>query len=86
MNLDKDGRVFVNGELLEEPYVDEYDYGETNVEFPYQVPESRIFVMGDHRSVSIDSRNTAVGCIAKDQIVGALVLRIWPIKMFGVVE
>lgn len=86
VNLDKDGRVFVNGELLEEPYVDEYDYGETNVEFPYQVPESRIFVMGDHRSVSIDSRNTAVGCIAKDQIVGALVLRIWPIKMFGVVE
>lgn len=86
VDMDMEGRVYVNGDQLEEPYVDEYDYGETNIEFPYQVPESRIFVMGDHRSVSIDSRNSAVGCIARDQIVGALVLRIWPLKMFGPVR
>ena len=86
VDMDREGRVYVNGEQLEEPYVDEYNYGETNIEFPYQVPESRIFVMGDHRSVSIDSRNSAVGCIARDQIVGALVLRIWPLKMFGLVR
>ena len=86
VDMDREGRVYVNGAQLEEPYVDEYDYGETNIEFPYQVPESRIFVMGDHRSVSIDSRNSAVGCISKDQIVGALVLRVWPLKMFGLVK
>lgn len=86
VDMDREGRVYVNGDQLQEPYIDEYDYGETNIEFPYQVPESRIFVMGDHRSVSIDSRNSAVGCIARDQIVGALVLRIWPLKMFGLVR
>ena len=86
VDMDSEGRVYVNGDQLEEPYVDEYDYGETNIEFPYQVPDSRIFVMGDHRSVSIDSRNSAVGCIARDQIVGALVLRVWPVKMFGLVR
>ena len=86
VNLDKDGRVFVNGELLEEPYVDEYDYGETNVEFPYQVPESRIFVMGDNRSVSIDSRNTSIGCISEEQIVGKIVFRIWPLAQMGAVH
>ena len=86
VDMDSEGRVYVNGDQLEEPYVDEYDYGETNIDFPYQVPDSRIFVMGDHRSVSIDSRNSAVGCIARDQIVGALVLRVWPVKMFGLVR
>ena len=86
VNLDKDGRVFVNGELLEEPYVDEYDYGETNVEFPYQVPESRIFVLGDHRSVSIDSRNSSVGCVADEQIVGELIFKVWPLQGFGLVR
>ena len=86
VDIDKQGRVYLNGEMLDEPYVDEYDFGETNIELPYQVPESRIFVMGDHRSVSIDSRNGAVGCISNDQIVGALVFRVWPIEYFGIVK
>ena len=86
VDIDREGRVYLNGDQLDEPYVDQYDYGETNIELPYQVPESRIFVMGDHRSVSIDSRNAAVGCISKDQIVGALVFRIWPLEFFGIVK
>ncbi len=79
----KDGEVTVNGQLLNEPYVEELALGNCNIELPYQVPESRVFVMGDHRSVSIDSRNTAVGCVSEDQIVGKLVFRIWPLSNFG---
>ena len=86
VDIDKEGRLYLNGELLDEPYVDDYDFGETNIELPYQVPESRIFVVGDHRSVSIDSRNAAVGCISNDQIVGALIFRVWPLEVFGIVK
>ena len=70
VNLDADGNVSVNGILLDEPYVAEKAYGETNIELPYQVPEDRYFLMGDNRDVSVDSRSTAVGCIAEEQIVG----------------
>ena len=83
VDITKDGEVLVNGELLDEPYVTEPSRGNCNIELPYQVPESRVFVMGDHRSVSIDSRNSAVGCVADDQIVGKLVFRIWPLDGFG---
>lgn len=72
--------------LLEEPYLEEKAMGDCNIQFPYQVPESRIFVMGDHRSISVDSRNTAVGCVAEEQLVGKLVFRVWPIPAFGKVE
>ena len=64
----------------------ELAYGETDIELPYQVPESRIFVMGDHRSVSVDSRNTAVGCVAEEQIVGKIIFRVWPLSEFGAVS
>lgn len=80
VDITPEGDVFVNGELLDEPYLNEKALGDCNIELPYQVPESRIFVMGDHRSVSIDSRNTAVGCVAEEQIVGKLVYRIWPLN------
>ena len=83
VDITKEGEVLVNGELLDEPYVTEPSRGNCNIELPYQVPESRVFVMGDHRSVSIDSRNSAVGCVADDQIVGKLVFRIWPLDGFG---
>ena len=69
--------------LLKEPYLTEKALGDCNIEFPYQVPESRVFVMGDHRSVSVDSRNTAVGCVAEEQLVGKLVFRVWPLNLFG---
>lgn len=83
VNIEEDGTVYVNSEKLEEPYLTEKALGDCNIEMPYQVPESRLFVMGDHRSVSVDSRNTAVGCVAEEQIVGKIVFRVWPLNEFG---
>ena len=83
VNITEDGTVFVNNEVIDEPYLTEKAFGECNIQLPYQVPDSRIFVMGDHRSVSIDSRNTAVGCVADEQIVGKIVFRVWPLSQFG---
>lgn len=86
VNIDKDGNVYVNDVELDEPYLDEKSYGETNIELPYQVPEGKVFVMGDNRAVSIDSRNTAIGCISEEQIVGKVAFRIWPLKSFGRIQ
>ena len=83
VNVDEDGNVSVNGMLLDEPYLAEKAYGEADIEFPYQVPDQRYFVMGDNRSVSIASRSSIVGCIAGDQIVGKVVFRVWPLSAFG---
>ena len=86
VDIDSDGNVYVNNVRLDEPYIETKAYGETNIELPYQVPDSRIFVMGDNRDVSIDSRNTSVGCVADEQIVGKIVFRIWPFSGFGWVK
>ena len=83
INLDESGNVFINGEPLDEPYLTEKSYGQTNIELPYQVPDERYFLMGDNREASIDSRNTTVGCVEKEQIVGKIVFRIWPLSEFG---
>ena len=83
VDIDTDGNVSVNGKLLDEPYIVQKAYGETNIELPYQVPDKRYFLMGDNRDVSVDSRNTAVGCVADEQIVGKVVFRIWPLSQFG---
>ncbi len=86
VDIDEDGNVTVNGELLDEPYVSEKALGECNIELPYQVPDGKCFVMGDHRATSIDSRNTAVGCVGKDMVVGKIVFRVWPLSEFGIIN
>ena len=83
VNIDEAGNVYVDGELIDEPYLTEKAFGECNLELPYQVPDGCIFVMGDHRETSIDSRNTSVGCIDKENVVGKIVFRVWPLSEFG---
>lgn len=83
VDIDEEGNVYVDGKLLDEPYIAQKALGDCNIELPYQVPESRYFVLGDHRLTSVDSRNTAVGCVAEEQIVGKIVYRVWPFDKFG---
>ncbi|MDE5556450.1 MAG: signal peptidase I [Ruminococcus sp.] len=85
IDIKEDGTVYVNGEVLDEPYVYEKALGTCDISLPYQVPDNRIFVMGDHRSVSIDSRSTTVGCIADEYVIGRVVLKLWPFKYIGTV-
>ena len=86
VDIDEDGTVYVNEKLLDEPYLVEKAYGETNIELPYQVPDGKYFVMGDHRATSVDSRNTSVGCVTQEQIVGRILFRIWPLEQISIVK
>lgn len=86
VNISDDGTVYVNDIAIDEPYLKEKALGDCNIELPYQVPESKIFVMGDNRSVSLDSRNTAIGCISEEQVVGRVTFAIWPLSKIGKVD
>lgn len=83
VDIDGEGNVYVDGNLLDEPYLKEKSFGECNLELPYQVPDNRYFCMGDHRSTSVDSRHTEIGCVSEEQIVGKIVFRVWPLPDFG---
>lgn len=86
VNISDDGTVYVNDIALDEPYLKEKSLGDCNIDLPYQVPESKIFVMGDNRSVSLDSRNTAIGCISEEQVVGKVTLGLWPLTKIGKID
>lgn len=86
VDINEAGDVTIDGNKLDEPYVKQKALGHCDIKLPYQVPEGKVFVMGDHRSVSVDSRKSSVGCVGKDQIVGKLVFRVWPLKKLGPVH
>ena len=83
VEITQTGEVYLNGVVLEEPYVSELALGQCDLEFPYQIPDERYFLLGDHRETSVDSRSSVVGCVADEQIVGKIVYCVWPFSKFG---
>ena len=86
VSIDNEGNVYVNDTLLEEPYVEEKSYGESDIEYPYQVPDDSYFVLGDSRTSSIDSRNSVIGTIPKEDIIGKIIFKLWPMKKIGITK
>jgi len=86
INIDKEGNVYVNDILLEESYIKEKSYGESDIKYPYQVPDDSYFILGDERKTSIDSRNKQVGTIRKEDIIGKIIFKLWPIKRIGITK
>lgn len=83
INIDANGNVYLNGKLLDEPYISQKALGDCDIELPATVPENAIFVLGDHRSISVDSRSSDIGMIFDEKTIGKVVLRVWPFKSMG---
>lgn len=86
VNITEDGDVYVDGEIVEEPYIEKKSHGQCDISMPYQVPENTIFVLGDNRETSVDSRMSTLGCIDKEEVVGKIVFRVWPLNKFGAIK
>lgn len=86
VDIDANGNVFINGELIREPYVTKKSRGECDIELPYQVPENQYFLMGDRRDTSIDSRSTVIGCVTAEQLIGKIIFRIWPLQNISIIQ
>lgn len=86
IDIEKDGTVKVNGEILDEPYISEKALGDTDIELPYQVPDGKVFVMGDHRATSVDSRHSEIGCVSQEQVVGKIIFCVWPLNAIGKIQ
>ncbi|MBQ7862052.1 MAG: signal peptidase I [Clostridia bacterium] len=86
INIDTNGNVYVNDELIDEPYITDRAFGECDITFPCYVTDNHYFVLGDHRSTSIDSRSSAIGLVSEEFIVGKIFFRIWPFESIGLVD
>lgn len=86
VDIDVNGKVFVDGKAIHESYVDSESLGNTDIDFPHQVEESRWFCMGDNRESSIDSRSAVIGDVSKEQIEGKVLFSVWPLNKIGIVK
>ena len=86
VEIDAEGNVHINGSKLSEPYLLNKSFGDSDLKYPYQVPDGRIFVLGDNREISVDSRNSEIGCVGADQLCGKVLFRIWPLERFGTLD
>lgn len=82
----EDGTILVNGDLLDEPYIENKHYGVSDLEYPYQVPEGTYFLVGDQRETSVDSRHSTVGCVSREDIIGKIIFRVWPFDVVGTLK